>query len=67
MRTRKDGFLTIRIPMSVEEKVPREMKALAFQRTEFLLGRIKGKPLTELLADAWLQGVRDAANSTDEA
>jgi hypothetical protein len=53
--------------MSVEEKVPREAKALAFQRTEFLLARVKHKPLSDLLADAWLQGVRDAAVSTEKA
>jgi hypothetical protein len=67
MRTRAQGFVTIRLPKSVEEKVPREAKALAFQRTEFLLARVPYKPLTDLLADAWLQGIRDAASSTDKA
>lgn len=57
-------YVTLRLPRSRLEKVPRETKELARDRTKFLLARLEYAPLTEILADAWLQGVRDAAQAT---
>ncbi len=57
-------YVTLRIPKSRAEKMPRETKELALTRTEFLLAHVRHRPITDLLADAWLQGVNDCASAS---
>ncbi len=61
MSAHRRDYVTIRLPRSREEKIPAEAKNLARSRTRHLIARIEYAPLTDLLADAWLQGVTDGA------
>lgn len=62
---RHRDFVTRRFPRHKAEDVSREAFSLARNRTEHLGALVMDKPLADLFANAWLQGVADAAQVID--
>lgn len=63
MSTENRQFLTFKLPISPEKKLPAVTMDVARERTERHMAMLDYKPIREVLALAWAQGVIDAAHS----